>query len=631
MPIRARCFIPFVRPACLIVLLFASTQSFAQSSCTTFNGGTLENWTSQNTSSPTIKTRGPGDSYIELKDSSGPSALSAPSSLLGNLVQKLGCGQICFDVNLFKNGSDAPPVLHPSFSLQSGAITANFVANLGISAGDGWHNKVCAPIASTAPNTGPTTSPDGTWVVNPPGSWNTLITNVTGLKLPVDYGSSTQNELVGYDNICFQPGTCGMADFPLPKPACAGDAVQFTNTSTSATTFAWSFTNGNPATSTQTNPSASFPAGSHPVKLCINGGTATPLCVTKTVTIKPKPPAPVINGPVTSCNAPATYCVSPVNPSLTYNWSVSSPHTITGSSTGSCVQVTWSPPGQGGVVTVTATNKAGCSSLSRIEVKPCVTSLAECCQCNELSVKNETLSGSTFSAVITASPMPMTRVAVDLISTTVTPFGPGCGTAGPRDSSINVAGSSLPPLANVSQPVTPGREILFGTTTPAPLVNAPLTLNLQLPPVAKPHFWCGDFLRFCLKYSFTGRDCKTCELIECYGPYRRGGFIITDPGPRDVNINQRFDLSFTVPDGGGTPRPTPGDRVTLRIKPGTGAPGARLLGTTQVDLTGTTVTFIGLSVDTLGEGYVLELLSGASGEAVAESAPFNVGQQASPR
>jgi len=619
MPIRARGVL--VRLACLTVLVFASPRSFAQSNCTTFNGGTLENWTTTNTSSSTIETRGHGDSYVELKDGSGPSVLSAPASLLGNLAEKIGCGQLCFDVNLFKNGSDAPSVLHAYITLESGLSTATFSASQGISVGSGWQT-VCAPIALTSPNPGPPTSPNGTWTVNPLGSWNTLITNVTALKLPVDFGSSFQDEVVGYDNICFRPGTCATANFTFTK-ACAGDPLQFTDASTGAGSYSWTFSGGNPAASTAQNPTSTFGAGTHNVKLCINGGSQPPLCMTKTVVITPKPAPPVINGPVTACNAPATYCVNPVDPNVTsYNWTVSPPSTIVGSPTGSCVQVNWSPPGAGGWVGVKATNKEGCSSSTRVEVKPCTSSLAECCQCNELSVKNEKLSGSTFTASVTAAPMPITRVAVDLISTTVAPFGFGCGTAGPRDSSILTSGSSLPPLANVGQPVTPGREILFGTNTPAPLVNAPLTLNLQLPGISG-GFWCGDFLRFCLKYYFTGRDCKSCELIECYGPYKRGGIIIDDALDNVVS-NQRFNPQVKVLGSDGTLNPAPSGKALLRLKPGTGAPGAQLLGRTQAELVRGAATFSGLAIDKPGEGYVLELLVGNSGEAVAESEPFNV-------
>jgi len=274
-------------------------------------------------------------------------------------------------------------------------------------------------------------------------------------------------------------------------------------------------------------------------------------------------------------------------------------------------------------VGVKATNKAGCSSSARVEVKPCTSSLAECCQCNKLIVENEKLSGSIFTASVTATPMPITRVAVDLISTSVVPFGsPGCGTAGSRDSSILLAGSSLPPLS-ASQPVSPSRDIVFSTTTPVPLVSAPLTLNLQLPGLSGAHFWCGDYLSFCLKYSFTGRDCKTCELIECYGPYKRGGIIIDDVLDNVISA-ERFNLQVEVLGGDGTLNPAASGKAQLRLKPGTGVPGAQLLGRTRSELARGAATFSGLAIDRPGEGYVLELLVGDGGEAVAESEPFIV-------
>jgi hypothetical protein len=598
--------------------LFVSTAGFAQGqpSCTTFDTGTLEGWTTQNTSTPVFPPHAGSGSYIELKDKSGPSQLLAPANLLGNLAEKLGCGQFCFDVNLFKNGSDAPPVLAPIVTLYSGTAFASFAASPGISAGSGWHT-VCAPIS----NPGPPTSTAGTWTVGGGGTWSSIINNVTKLTLPVDWKSSSWDEVVGYDNLCFKPGICPHADFTFAG-GCAGDPLQFTDASLGVIGYSWTFSTGSPATSTAPNPVVTFGAGTHTAKLCINGGSQPPLCVTKTVVIAPKPTPPVINGPVTACNAPATYCVNPVDPNVVaYNWTVSPPSTIVGSSTGACVQVNWSPPGAGGWVGVKATNKHGCSSSSRVEVKSCTGSLAECCQCNELSVKNEKLSGSTFTAAVTATPMPITRVAVDLISTSVVPFGPGCGTAGSRDSLILAAGSSLGALS-VSQPVPFSRDIVFSTTAPAPLVSAPLTLNLQLPGISGT-FWCGDFLSFCLKYSFTGRDCKTCELIECYGPYKRSKIILPDDLD-DVTTAVRFDLRIEVLADDGTLNSAASGTALLRLKPGTSAPGAQLLGRTRSQVVRGVATFSGLAIDKPGEGYVLEVLVGDGGEPVAETEPFNV-------
>ncbi|PCJ78967.1 MAG: hypothetical protein COA57_15885, partial [Flavobacteriales bacterium] len=53
---------------------------------------------------------------------------------------------------------------------------------------------------------------------------------------------------------------------------CAGDSIQFTNTSTNATSYLWTFQNGSPATSTTTNPSVSYSAsGTYNVTLIATG------------------------------------------------------------------------------------------------------------------------------------------------------------------------------------------------------------------------------------------------------------------------------------------------------------------------------------------------------------------------
>ena len=121
----------------------------------------------------------------------------------------------------------------------------------------------------------------------------------------------------------------------------------------------------------------------------------------------------------------------------------------------------------------------------------------------------------------------------------------------------------------------------------------------------------------------TGRDCKTCELIECYGPYRRGGIVFEDDLGEVASI-ERFDLRVEVLGGDGAVNQAASGRVSLRLKPGTGAAGAQLLGRTRSELVRGTAAFSGLAVDKPGVGYVLELLGGDGGEAVAESEPFNV-------
>lgn len=63
--------------------------------------------------------------------------------------------------------------------------------------------------------------------------------------------------------------------------------------------------------------------------------------------------------------------------------------------------------------------------------------------------------------------------------------------------------------------------------------------------------------------------------------------------------------------------------VTLSIKPGTGTPGAALIGTTTVALTGGYAVFSGVGVDKPGTGYVLTAACGPL--ASVDSLPFDVG------
>lgn len=605
----------------MMLALLLAAPSFAQPAppptCTTFDDQSLAGWTPVNAGS-TFQQREDRGWYIRLTDGSGGSNLVAPASLLGDLTQKLGCGQFCFDVNLIAN--DPAAIKQPASVFLQGAngVTASFMGNQIIAPGSGWHT-LCAPLAETSSGTAPPPSSDGAWTVNPAGSWNQLLRNVTALKLKVDWGTSTQSEVVGYDNLCFRPGACPRAEFTF-QPACAGAPMSFTSTSTGATSSAWSFGGGNPASSTAANPTTTFAAGgNHAVTLCINGGTAAPLCATKTVTVTPAPAPPVINGPITACNAPATYCASPVDTSVTsYAWSASG-GTIAGSTTGSCAQVTWTNPQQGGIVTVTARNAQGCATSTRLPIGPCSGPPPECCRCNELSVKDEKLSGSTFTAQVTASTVPVTRVAVDLLSTSVAPFGHGCGTAGPRES--HILSGSLGGMPGVP-PVTPAsREMQFGFPTPAPLNAASLNLGLQLPP-RPAQWWCSDSLSFCLKYAFTGRDCTTCELIECYGPYRRGG-IVDFGGLDDVAANATFNLRVSVAtdEGGASP---PNSKLVVRLRPGSGDPRAKLTGRTTTELIQGKATWSGLTINRAGDGFILEVLVDNGAEPVAASEPFAV-------
>jgi hypothetical protein len=150
---------------------------------------------------------GPTDYHLHLRDTAGPSAAcSTNDKYLGDWTQKMGgCGLFCFDFKLFKSGTP-PASVHPSFSIYNGTQRATFVANVLLTSADPWQQNICAPIALGA---SPPPSSQGHWVVSS-GSWNSIITGVTMVQLPVDFTSDPSEE-VGYDNIC-------MSSVPCPPP-----------------------------------------------------------------------------------------------------------------------------------------------------------------------------------------------------------------------------------------------------------------------------------------------------------------------------------------------------------------------------------------------------------------------------
>ena len=89
------------------------------------------------------------------------------------------------------------------------------------------------------------------------------------------------------------------------------------------------------------------------------------------------PPKPTIGGPDSTC-APGEYCVKMAQ-GVTYSWSVTG-GTGQVSANGGCVAVVWGSTSPKSI-TVTATNAAGCTSTTTLEVKDCATTtpIDPCC------------------------------------------------------------------------------------------------------------------------------------------------------------------------------------------------------------------------------------------------------------
>lgn len=354
----------------------------------------------------------------------------------------------------------------------------------------------------------------------------TVPSNTSYLTINVENNSNVNDgAMTSYgniDNVCIREW-----DFPLPTKICQGQTTAFTGPP-GATSYDWDFGDGTPHSTLQ-NPTHIYAnSGTYPVKLCVNvNGTTN--CVTKSVTVSAAPPIPVISGLSNLCGASLTqiYSVVPTG-GVAYSWSVSN-GTINGPSTGTSVNVTWNTTG-GGAITVIATNKAGCSSVTRFPVENCDPHLGECClnvkfQENSASFMYGTGGTYNFTPNISISGS-VIRVTADLISSSLTYSPASCGVSGPDNGYMVSAANAVPFTGTVT--TFQGHEAMWWYAAGASVnnMNFPMQIHFPLPPSS---LGCADSLSFCIKYTYTDRNCRTCEVIRCYGPFKRGGRKIEDP------------------------------------------------------------------------------------------------------
>jgi PKD repeat protein len=434
----------------------------------------------------------------------------------------------------------------------------------------------------------------------------------------------TQTSYAHLDNVCIRE-----LDIVTPPSACLGQPMSFSSNATNetgATSWNWNFGDNKPH-SLLPNPTHTYSsAGTYNVTLCVNGMTN---CVTEQVTVNPKPPVPVINGPTDLCNGlTATYSVTPVS-GATYAWTVSN-GTINGPSTGSSVSVTWAPSG-GGSIGVTVTNSQGCSSSTKIQVFDCKVWLSQCCDTMHLNTTASapvSIGGNVYTLAPTFStPNNVIRVAADIISTEQTFSPASCGTSGPASSYIS--GASSPSNFAFSQPVYLSRDGIWHSTVSGGVSLAggvAFPFNIQFPPMPTPQT-CSDTLKFCVKYTVTTWNCRSCEIIRCYSITRDHIIDVFNENNQwtdRVAAGNPFTVVVQIktPEGRRSPGP-----LTLSIKPGTGARGASLRGQTTAEVVNGTATFGNVFIDRAGDGYVL-VMSGPGLPKPLESQPIGVSQDA---
>lgn len=366
-------------------------------------------------------------------------------------------------------------------------------------------------LSPMIPASATTWTPASFSFVAPTTSSQVLTINVEN-TLSNNYGPDTSYGQI--DNVCIQqapePG--------VPERTCVGQSTPFAGPA-GASSWNWDFGDG--STSILQNPAHTYAtAGTFTVKLCTNGTTN---CATKSITVSAAPPIPIIAGPDSSCGNPtATYSVKS-GAGMSYSWTVTN-GTINGSSTGPSVNVTWNSSGVG-TITVTVTNKAGCSSTARKEVIGCDVHLGACCKnfSAKTDLKSLTYAGGgvyNFTPLLSVSPAGgVVRVVANILSTSITYSSASCGTSGPVNASI-LSASNVGNFTAVI-PISGGDEaIWYGPGAPVSGIAFPMQIKIPPPPTGH----CSDVVTICIKYTFTNKDCRSCEVIRCY-VFKRGGPI----------------------------------------------------------------------------------------------------------
>jgi hypothetical protein len=237
------------------------------------------------------------------------------------------------------------------------------------------------------------------------------------------------------------------------------------------------------------------------------------------------PPEPVIAGPPDVCGD-GTYCVKPQH-GIIHTWTVQGG--APSSATGNCIKITWGSTGPYSI-TVTATNPAGCKVSKTISVLPC-----NCCKDTRLTTGRPSLTGGAGGLYMLSEPLtligfgPVTQVSAAVISASITPSAPGCGTSGNVAATIP-SGSAVNPFNGPLLNAIPGTEIAWTSGTAVNINGQSFPFQIQLP--APPPAPCADVLKFCVRYTFTGfcgagqTGCRSCSFVVCHRVIRSCDSII---------------------------------------------------------------------------------------------------------
>ncbi|MCW3161111.1 T9SS type A sorting domain-containing protein [Chryseobacterium oryctis] len=191
-------------------MLLGSFGFHAQAPCSDFNdpGNPAGNWApaappngnvSVGFGSPNALD---GTQYLILKDLSGSSWYENNNDFK-NIGEKFRGQCLYFDFYI-ENDSGFGAPYHPNITLSDGTNSTTFVATVAVTPGSGWV-RIKAPIELSSGGILPSNS-EGAWTMTTPNAaiFDNIMMNSTTLSITPDM-TSTQQEVVYFDNICIKP------------------------------------------------------------------------------------------------------------------------------------------------------------------------------------------------------------------------------------------------------------------------------------------------------------------------------------------------------------------------------------------------------------------------------------------
>lgn len=143
-----------------------------------------------------------GSQFLVLKDLSGGSWYQNAKDY--QYLGKKFLGQCIYFDFFLENDSNYGMPYHPNITLSDGTNSATFVASITVTPGSGWV-RIKAPIQLSSGGVLPSNS-DGAWTMSPlnAAAFDNIIMNSQIIGISPDM-TSTQQEIVFFDNICVKP------------------------------------------------------------------------------------------------------------------------------------------------------------------------------------------------------------------------------------------------------------------------------------------------------------------------------------------------------------------------------------------------------------------------------------------